>query len=107
MRWRWQGVSRRGLRSLGQFSIRDLDVPIEYTIDHDQRLVVARGRGIFTAADMFGYQREVWSRPDVTGYDELVDMTDVERIAARVPAGPRILELAREAAAQDDPASPT
>jgi hypothetical protein len=39
----------------------------------------------------------------VAGYDELVDMTDVEEIAAPAPAGPRMQQLAGEAAAQDAP----
>jgi hypothetical protein len=78
-------------------------MPIDYHIDHARRLVVARGRGIFTDSDIFSYQREVWSRPEVAGYDELVDMTEVEEIAAPVPAGPRLQQLAAEAAAQDLP----
>ena len=82
-------------------------MPIDYYIDHGQRLVVARGRGVFTGTDMFAYQREVWSRPDVRGYDELVDMTNVEAIETPSPAGLRIRQLATEAAAQDDPASAT
>jgi hypothetical protein len=80
-------------------------MPIDYYIDHGRRLVVARGRGVFTDADAFGYQREVWSRPEVAGYDELVDMTAVEEIATPVPAGPRIQQLAGVAAAQDPPTS--
>jgi hypothetical protein len=78
-------------------------VPIEYFIDHRQRLVVARGHGAFTDDDVFTYQREVWSRPDVCGYDELIDMTDVEAIATPFPTGPRIQAMAAEAAAHDDP----
>jgi hypothetical protein len=79
-------------------------MPIDYSIDHARRLVVARGRGVFSDADVFAYQREVWSRPDVAGYDELVDMTDVEGIAAPSPTGPRMQELASLAAARDLPA---
>jgi hypothetical protein len=80
-------------------------MPIEYVIDHARRLVHARGTGLFTGADMFNYQREVWSQPAVAGYDELVDMTDVKEIAAPAPAGPRMKQLASEAAAQDPPTS--
>jgi hypothetical protein len=35
-------------------------MPIDYLIDHDRRFVQARGRGILTDADVFGYQHEVW-----------------------------------------------
>jgi hypothetical protein len=80
-------------------------MPIDYEIDHARRLVFARGRGIFADADVFAYQREVWSRPEVAGYDELVDMTEVEEIAIPTLAGPRIQQLAGEAAAQDHPTS--
>jgi len=36
------------------------------------RLVIARGNGRLTDRDVFGYQREVWSRTDVGGYNEVV-----------------------------------
>jgi hypothetical protein len=49
--------------------------------------------------DIFGYQREVWSRPDVAGYDELMDMSAVEYIVR--PPAERIRELARLSAAMD------
>src|SRR5262249_11384908 len=53
----------------------------------------------------FGYQREVWSRPDVRGYDELVDMTAVEEIEQ--PSAARIRELASLAAGMDAPDVPS
>jgi hypothetical protein len=78
-------------------------MPIDYYIDHARRLVLARGRGVFSDPDIVAYQREVWSQPEVAGYDELVDMTEVEEIAVPLPAGPRIQQLASEAAAHDPP----
>lgn len=78
-------------------------MPIEYWIDTGRRLVVARGHGAFTPEDIFGYQRDVWSRPEVAGFDELVDMTGVERIA--LPSPHRIQELANLSAGMDSPAS--
>jgi hypothetical protein len=76
-------------------------MPIEYRIDHDRRLVLAAGRGTVTDDDVFGYQREVWSRPDVAGYDEFVDMSRVAEIA--VPSVDRVRQLAALSAGMDAP----
>jgi len=80
-------------------------MPIDHEIDHEHRLVRARGRGIFTDQDVFSYQRDVWSRPDVAGYDELIDMTEVERI--ELPSVDRVLDLAKVSAAMDRDAPPS
>jgi hypothetical protein len=74
-------------------------MPITYRIDHARRLVQAEGHGTLTADDLFRYQREVWLRPDVTGYSELVDMRPVRHIEQPSPA--RIRELAQLSAAMD------
>ncbi len=74
-------------------------MPIEYRIDHERRLVTARGHGTFTSEDVFGYQRDVWSRPEVAGYDELVDMTQVEHIA--LPSAGDVRELSKLSAGMD------
>ena len=76
-------------------------MPIEYRIDYDRKIVVAKGRGKLTDRDVFGYQREVWSRADVKGYDEFVDMSDVDHIT--VPSSDRLQELAQLAAGMDSP----
>jgi hypothetical protein len=80
-------------------------MPIAYRVDHEVGLVVAAGQGILTDADVFGYQRDVWSRPDVTGYNELIDMTQVTQFA--VPSADRVRDLARLAARMDDTGSRT
>jgi hypothetical protein len=80
-------------------------MPIEYTIDHECRLVRARALGTLTDADVFGYQLAVWSRPDVAGYDELIDMSEVEHIA--IPSAGKVQELAALSARLDRGASPT
>jgi hypothetical protein len=67
-------------------------MPLEHRIDHRLRLVLARAIGTLTDDEIFAYQREVWSRPDVAGYDELVDMSDVEHVA--VSSTHRVAELA-------------
>ena len=74
---------------------------IEYRIDHERRTVFAKGRDTFTDADAFGYQRDVWSRPELAGYHELMDMTDVTAIDS--PARTRVRDLATLSAAMDPP----
>jgi hypothetical protein len=74
-------------------------MPIEYRIDHDRKLVLAKGRGTMTDQDVFGYQRDVWSRDDVAGYDELVDMSEVEHIALQ--SVDRVRQLASLSASMD------
>src|SRR5262249_19106937 len=62
-------------------------MPLEHRIDHHRRIVFTRASGTLTDHELFAYQREVWSRPEVSGYDELVDMTDVEHVADASPTG--------------------
>jgi hypothetical protein len=76
------------------------EIPLNYRIDHGLRLVIAIGQGVLTDSDVFGYQRDVWSRQDVAGYNELVDMTWVTQIA--LPSADRVRDLAEVAAAMDD-----
>jgi hypothetical protein len=75
------------------------EMPIDYRIDHERRLVVAVGTGTITDQDVFSYQRTVWSRKDVAGYNELVDFTAVEHID--VPSAARVKELAVLSAGMD------
>jgi hypothetical protein len=74
-------------------------MPIQYEIDHPRRLVRARVSGVLTDDEIFAYQREAWSRPEVAGYDEMVDMSAVERIA--MPSIDRMKELARLSSGMD------
>jgi hypothetical protein len=74
-------------------------MPLEYRIDHQLRLVLTRAVGVLTDDQIFAYQDEVWSRPDVAGYDELVDMSDVEHVA--VPSIDRVVQLAALSARMD------
>lgn len=78
-------------------------MPIKHLIHHDLRLVWAEAQGIITAEDLFEYQRTVWARPDIAGYDELVDMTAVSDIPA--PSPDKIQALAALSVAMDPPAS--
>jgi len=80
-------------------------MPIEYRIDHERRLVIARAHGQLEQSDFFAYQREVWSRPEVQGYDELADMRDAE--FAKSPSADNLRQLAMLSAAMDLPSQPS
>lgn len=74
-------------------------MPMTYTIDTPARLVTARPAGRLTLEDLLAYQREVWSRPETTGFDEVVEMDEVTRIDSGTPA--ELRQLASLAAAMD------
>src|SRR5262249_8679936 len=76
-------------------------MPIEHRIDHERRVVFAKGQGRFTDQDVFNYQLGVWSDPSIQGYDELIDMTNVHDIEQTSPE--RIRQLAQESAQMDQP----
>jgi hypothetical protein len=78
-------------------------MPIEFTIDHARRLVTATARGMLTGQDVFGYQRDVWSRTDVQGYNELLDMREVEHID--LPSVDNMRALAQLSASMDTPST--
>lgn len=80
-------------------------MPIEYTIDHDRCLVLAKGRGVVAHNDVIEYQRTVWSRRDVAGYNELVDMTEAERIV--MPSREQVQQTAVMSAGMDPPSRPS
>ena len=73
---------------------------IDVRVDHGRRLVLVRGHGTVGLEEMIRYQRDTWSQPEVTGYDELVDMSDVRE--ALQPTAERMRELATLAAGQDE-----
>ena len=74
-------------------------MPIKFHCDHGKRLVLAKAYGILTEEEIFGYQREVWSREEIIGYDEVIDMSEVEKIVS--PRSNRIRDLAALAASMD------
>jgi hypothetical protein len=79
-------------------------MPIVYWIDHERRLVMAQGHGIFTREDILGYQHAIRSRPELATYNELMDMSAVEYIA--LASTERIRELAWRSAGMDVHAQP-
>ena len=54
-------------------------MPIEYEIRDDLKLVIARATGVMTSADMMKYQMDAWGNSAVHEYDEIVDVSAVER----------------------------
>ncbi|HSR92427.1 MAG TPA: hypothetical protein VLK88_14080 [Gemmatimonadales bacterium] len=71
-------------------------MPVSCRINHLRRIVLAAGHGTLNDQDVFAYQKTVWSRKDIAGYDELMDMTDVQKIVP--PSAARIRQLAEVAA---------
>ncbi len=53
---------------------------IEYCVDRDKKLLVMNGSGVLTADDVLGYLKDVLSRNDLAGYDELLDLSRVDEI---------------------------
>jgi len=84
---------------------KELAMPIDYRIDSIQKVVFAKARGCLTDQDVFGYQQAVWSAPEVAGYDELIDMTEVQEIIP--PTGERVRDLASFSAQMDHPDRPS
>ena len=74
-------------------------MPITFQIDHERRIVFARGLGILSDEDVFDYQQGVWSREDTRGYSEMMDMRAVEQIA--LPSMDRVRDLANLSAEMD------
>jgi len=70
-------------------------MPISCRINHFRRVVLAAGHGTLNDQDVFTYQKTVWSRKDIAGYDELIDMTEVQEIVP--PSTARIRQLAEVA----------
>jgi hypothetical protein len=80
-------------------------LPLEHRIDHRLRIVMTRAIGTLTDDEVFAYQHGVWSQPEVAGYDELIDMSDVEHV--EVPSPDRIVRLASVSAGMDAPVPAT
>ncbi|MCZ7645838.1 MAG: hypothetical protein M5U26_11225 [Planctomycetota bacterium] len=60
-------------------------MPIRFEVDAGRKLVRATAHGVLTGAEIFEYQRTVWARPEVAGFNELVDMTGVTSVEQPTP----------------------
>jgi hypothetical protein len=76
-------------------------LPLRIRIFPEKRLVLAAGHGKVTDGDIFGYQHEIWTRREVAGFDEIVDMTQAEDFD--MPTPERLQELAELSAGLDPP----
>jgi hypothetical protein len=76
-------------------------MPIDYQVDRERRLVLAKGSGRVNGREVFAYQREAWAGAEVAGFNELIDMTEVESI--EVPSLESVRELAALSATMDAP----
>lgn len=76
---------------------------IAVQIDHTRKLVLGRCFGQLKDEEVFNYQMCVWSRPDVAGFNELVDVTEVKDI--ELYSVNRVRDLAIKAAEMDHPTS--
>ena len=76
-------------------------MPIRIRVFPKQKLVLASGHGKVTDDDIFRYQHDFWTRRDVAGFDEIVDMTQAEDFD--MPTPERLQELAEVSAGLDPP----
>jgi hypothetical protein len=74
-------------------------MPLTFRLDRKAHVIVAAAYGTLTDDQVFDYQREISSRNDTIGYDELVDVSHVKEIA--LPSTDRVRELAALAAGTD------
>jgi len=76
-------------------------MPLRIRVFAEQHLVLATGHGKVTDDDIFRYQHEFWTRRDVAGFDEIVDMTQADEFD--IPTPERLQELAEVSAGLDPP----
>jgi hypothetical protein len=78
-------------------------LPITYEIHHDRKLVHARISGTLTRDDAMQYQQHVWSLPEVRGYNQLIDASEMGHVDIPFPSADAMRELSSLAASMDDP----
>ncbi len=55
-------------------------MPVKYHIDHERRTVFAKCDGKLTPGELFRYQRDIWSMPELAGYDEFVEIIATDMV---------------------------
>lgn len=74
-------------------------MPFEYEVDHAKKRVLARVKGVISRGDALVYQTGLWSRDDVSGYGQLIDLTEVTTIDIEGPVGPLLNTLVAKGSA--------
>jgi len=69
--------------------------------------VRARIAGTLTRDDAFQYQQHVWALPEVRGYNQLIDASEMGHVDIPFPSADAMRELSALAASMDDPALKT
>ena len=82
-------------------------MPISYEILHERKLVRATVTGTLTRNDAFEYQKNVWSLPEVRGYNQLIDASEMGHVDIPFPSADAMRELSGLAAGMDDPSLKT
>ena len=75
-------------------------MPLTIEVDTERRLIIVRVRGVFTYDDISSYQAEILSKPELHGFDEIFDVSEVERIDYK--SHKKVGELAERSAALDN-----
>lgn len=75
---------------------------VTYRIDRDQSVLIATISGTLTEREIFAYQDEVLAHPELSRFDELIDMTAIRAVESPAPIAGRVQELAGAAASRDD-----
>ena len=55
-------------------------MPIQYQINTGQRRILAVATGSIGERDLVGYQQDIGSRPELAGFDELIDLSLVDSL---------------------------
>lgn len=80
-------------------------MPITYQADADKHRIVAEATGTLGQQDLFGYQKDLGGRADLSGFDELFDLSLVESLLdIRLD---NLKALAQYAASMDKPELPS
>jgi len=55
-------------------------MPVSYTVDHEQRRIVALAAGTVGEQNLIDYQKDIGRRPELAGYNEIFDVTQVDSL---------------------------
>lgn len=76
-------------------------MPIDYHIDRKKKIVFTTPKVSLTHEEMVAFQQDVWARPGLRGFDELIDMSQVADVRFQSPQD--VMRFAELSAGMDDP----